>query len=86
MIELYSISVVVIVVVVLVDKLVVAVPSAGCNIVVGVAMIIIIRRAVVTGEPFSLITEHCCLALHSCCHHLLLVNMIVPSPALALGE
>ena len=51
MIELYSISVVVIVVV-LVDKLVVAVPSAGCNIVVGVAMIIIIRRAVVIGKTF----------------------------------
>ncbi len=85
MIELYSISVVVIVVV-LVDKLVVAVPSAGCNIVVGVAMIIIIRRAVVTGEPFLSIIQHCRLALHSCCHHLLLVNMILPSPALALGE
>ena len=83
MIELYSISVVVIVVVVLVDKLVVAVPSAGCNIVVGVAMIIIIRRAVVTGEPFLSIIQHCRLALHSCCHHLLSVNIIAPTPVFA---
>ena len=80
--ELYSVSVVV--VVVLVDKLVVVVPSAGCKIVVGVAMIIIIRRAVVTGEPFLLIIQYCGLALRSCCHPLLLVNMIVPSQAFAL--
>jgi hypothetical protein len=76
--ELFSVSV--IVVVVLVDKLVVVVlPSAGCKI-VGVAMIIIIRRVVVTGERFLSIIQHCRLALHSCCHHLLPVNIMVPTP------
>ena len=78
--ELFSVSVIV-VSVVLVDKLVVVVlSSAGRNIVVGVAVIIIIRRVVVTGKPFLSIIQHCRLALHSCCHHLLPVNIMVPTP------
>jgi hypothetical protein len=66
----------------LVDKLMVVVPSTGCKI-VGVAMIIIIRRAVVIGKSFLWIIQYCRLALHSCCHHILPVNMVVRTPVFA---
>jgi hypothetical protein len=76
--ELYSVSVVV----VLVDKLVVIVPNAGCKI-VGVAMIIIIKRAGVIGKPLLLIIQDRCITLHSSRHHFLPVTITLPTPVLA---
>ena len=81
--DLYSVSVVI--VVLLVDKLVVVivlVPSVDCKI-VGLAVIIIIRKAVVIGKPTLLVIQYCCLVLRSSCHDLLLVTITLSNPVFA---
>jgi len=79
--ELYSVS---LDVVVLAEKL--AVDSADCKIVVGVVITIIIITAIVASEPVLSIIQYWGLALRRCCHHLLLVNTILPSSVFALGK
>jgi hypothetical protein len=80
--ELYCVSVLAVAIaVVLVDRLVV--PSAGCKIVVGLAMIMITRKVEVFGKPLLLIIQCCCIALQGSCHHLLPVNIGVPTPVFA---
>ncbi len=73
--ELYLLSVVF--VVVLADKLVAAVASAGCKIVVGVVMMIIRRAMTITTGPLLAIQYW--PVLHNC--HLLF-NIMVLTPVL----